>query len=90
MPKFTDALRGYAFETLKRDGFKCRYSGHDGTASFANWFALSEDHLLPKDHPNPASLAIPAKTRSAMPCVDESPFEKLGIANAPWKNPASG
>lgn len=51
MPKFTDALRGYAFETMLRDGFKCRYCGLDGTTSFANWLALSEDHLLPKGHP---------------------------------------
>ena len=52
MPKFTDALRGYAFETLKRDCFKCRYCGLDGTTSFSKWLALSEDHLLPKDHPD--------------------------------------
>lgn len=52
MPKFDDALRGYAFETMKRDGFRCRYCGLDGTDSFSNWLALSEDHLLPKDHPD--------------------------------------
>jgi len=50
--KFTDSLRGYAFETMKRDGFKCRYCGLDGTKSFQNWIALSEDHLLPKGHPD--------------------------------------
>lgn len=52
MPKYTDALRGYAFEVLKRDGFRCRYCGLDGVASFSNWLALSWDHLLPKGHPN--------------------------------------
>ena len=52
MPTPTDSLRGYAFETMKRDGFKCRYCGLDGTASFANWLQLSEDHLLPKGHPD--------------------------------------
>jgi hypothetical protein len=52
MPKFTDALRGYAFESMRRDGFKCRYCGLDGTESFSNWLALSEDHLLPKGHPD--------------------------------------
>lgn len=31
MPGFTDALRGYAFAVHKRDGFKCRYCGLDGT-----------------------------------------------------------
>ncbi len=51
MPSFSDSLRGYAFETMKRDGFKCRYCGLDGTVSFENWLQLSEDHLLPKGHP---------------------------------------
>jgi hypothetical protein len=51
MRKFTDALRGYAYETMKRDGFKCRYCGLDGRESFDNWLTLSEDHLLPKSHP---------------------------------------
>src|SRR5262249_18742665 len=36
---------------LKRDGFRCRYCGLDGTASFSNWLAMSWEHLLPKDHP---------------------------------------
>jgi hypothetical protein len=52
MPTFTDALRGYAFEILKRDGFRCRYCGLDGAASFTNWLMLSWDHLLPKGHPD--------------------------------------
>jgi hypothetical protein len=52
MAKFTDALRGYAFPILKRDGFKCCYCGLDGTLSFANWLSLSWDHLSPKGHPN--------------------------------------
>ena len=52
MAKYTDSLRGYAYEILKRDGFKCRYCGLDGTKSFDNWLALSWDHLLPKQHPN--------------------------------------
>ena len=51
MPTYTDALRGYAFEVLKRDGFRCRYCGLDGTIAFSNWLALSWDHLLPKGHP---------------------------------------
>jgi hypothetical protein len=52
MPGFTDALRGYAFPIHKRDGFKCRYCGLDGTQSFANWLSLSWDHLLPKGYSN--------------------------------------
>ena len=48
---FGDSLRGYAYEVHKRDGFKCRYCGLDGSASFDNWIRLSLDHLLPKDHP---------------------------------------
>ena len=52
MPAFTDSLRGYAAEVLKRDGFKCRYCGLDGRQSFDAWLALSWDHLLPKGDPN--------------------------------------
>ncbi len=52
MPKFDDALRGYAAEILKRDQYKCRYCGADGTQSFDTWLSLSWDHLLPKGHPN--------------------------------------
>jgi len=52
MPTYTDSLRGYARKILARDGYRCRYCGLDGTASFSNWLALSEDHLLPKGHPN--------------------------------------
>lgn len=52
MAAFTDSLRGYAFEILKRDNFKCRYCGADGRVSFHTWLSLSWDHLLPKDHPN--------------------------------------
>lgn len=51
MPKFDDALRGYAAEILKRDDYKCRYCGVDGTQSFDTWLSLSWDHLLPKGHP---------------------------------------
>ena len=52
MAKFTDALRGYAFEILRRDGFRCQYCGLDGTQSFESWLSLSWDHLLPKGHPS--------------------------------------
>lgn len=47
---YDDSLRGYAFPVHKRDGFKCRYCGMDGTGSFDDWLRLSWDHLLPKDH----------------------------------------
>jgi hypothetical protein len=50
MTKYTDSLRGYAYQILKRDGFKCRYCGLDGTQSFDHWLTLSWDHLLPKGH----------------------------------------
>lgn len=52
MAGFTDSLRGYSFLIHKRDNFKCRYCGLDGTESFGNWLSLSRDHLLPKSHPN--------------------------------------
>ena len=51
MPAFIDALRGYAFETHKRDKFICQYCGLDGSESFEKWLSLSIDHLLPKGHP---------------------------------------
>lgn len=51
MPKYDDALRGYAFEVLKRDGFRCRYCGLDGRRSLDAWLTLSWDHLLPRGHP---------------------------------------
>jgi hypothetical protein len=51
MATFTDSLRGYAFSILKRDHFKCRYCGADGSKSFDTWLTLSWDHLLPKGHP---------------------------------------
>ena len=47
---FTDSLRGYAHPVHKRDGFKCRYCGLDGSESFENWIRLSWDHLLPTGH----------------------------------------
>lgn len=49
--KFTDALRGYAFDIHNRDQFKCVYCGLDGTESFDNWIQLSQDHLLPSKYP---------------------------------------
>lgn len=52
MPTYTDALRGYAARILARDGYRCRYCGLDGRDSFSNWLALSEDHLLPRTHPD--------------------------------------
>jgi 5-methylcytosine-specific restriction endonuclease McrA len=50
MPKYSDALRGYAHPVLKRDRFTCRYCGLDG-AQWPNWLYLSWDHLLPVGHP---------------------------------------
>lgn len=52
MPGFSDALRGYALAVHRRDGFRCRYCGLDGTITFAAWLSLSWDHLLPKGHAN--------------------------------------
>ena len=51
MPKFNDALRGYAYPIHIRDGFKCVYCGKDASNSFENWLSFSWDHLLPKGHP---------------------------------------
>lgn len=57
---FTDSLRGYAFKTHLRDEFICCYCGIDGRVSFDNWIKLSQEHLLPKGHPereNPEFIA---------------------------------
>ena len=51
MSKYTDSLRGYAFEIMKRDGFTCRYCGLNGTRDYDAWLSMSWDHLLPKGHP---------------------------------------
>lgn len=50
MKKYGDSLRGYAFDVMQRDGFKCAYCGLDGETSFTAWLSLSWDHLLPKGH----------------------------------------
>jgi len=50
--RFDDALRGYAYPIHRRDGFRCRYCGLDGTKSLASWLSLHWDHLLPKGHPH--------------------------------------
>lgn len=51
MAKHTDSLRGYSFDTHRRDSFTCIYCGADGKKSFETWLTLSQDHLLPKGHP---------------------------------------
>jgi hypothetical protein len=51
MGQFTDSLRGYGYAIHRRDGFRCRYCGIDGSGSFETWLTLSVDHLLPKGHP---------------------------------------
>lgn len=81
MVKFDDALRGYAHPVLKRDGFKCRYCGLDGT-HWPNWLYLSWDHLLPKGHPqrdNPDFIVAAcrfcneAHNRTAFPVEGKTP-----------------
>ncbi len=49
MTAYNDSLRGYGFATHRRDGFRCRYCGLDGS-TWPNWLSLSVDHLLPKGH----------------------------------------
>jgi len=50
MAAYTDSLRGYGFPKFKRDNFVCVYCDLDGKV-WPYYLYLSEDHLLPKDHP---------------------------------------
>ncbi|HZH97623.1 MAG TPA: hypothetical protein VEX38_01515 [Fimbriimonadaceae bacterium] len=75
MPKFTDSLRGYAFESMKRDGFRCRYCGLDGTASFENWLQLTEEHLLPKGHPERSNPEFIVCACNFCNCADNRYFD---------------
>lgn len=56
MPRFDDALRGYAYPIHKRDGFRCRYCGLDGTQSFASYFDLAAERGLRLDDLRPDEL----------------------------------
>jgi hypothetical protein len=73
MARFTDALRKYGFQIHKRDNFKCRYCGLDGTLSFANW--LSWDHLLPKGHPQRDNLDYIVTARKLCNTADNRYFD---------------
>ncbi len=46
-----ESLRGYSYETHKRDSFVCSYCGLDGKESFEKWLTLTQDHLLPPRDP---------------------------------------
>lgn len=77
MPRHDDALRGYAHQVLKRDGFRCRYCGLDGSTSFSAWLALSWDHLLPKGHPNRDNPDYIVAACTFCNAADNRYFEKL-------------
>jgi hypothetical protein len=49
---FKDVLRGYGYEVMKRDEFRCQYCGLDGLASFDAWLSLVRQYLLPKGDPD--------------------------------------
>jgi hypothetical protein len=49
--RFHGCAAGLRPPTHRRDGFRCRYCGLDGTSSFGSWLSLSWDHLLPKNDP---------------------------------------
>ena len=51
MRGYNDSLRGYSYDTHRRDGFVCAYCGLDGKI-WPNWLYLSREHLLPKGHPS--------------------------------------
>ncbi len=78
MAAFNDSLRGYAFPVHKRDNFKCRYCGADGTQSFDTWLTLSWDHLLPKGHPNRDNLDFIVTACNFCNTADNHYFELAG------------
>ena len=45
-PRYGDSLRGYGYEVMLRDGFRCVYCGYDGR-DFPNWLQLTVDHVVP-------------------------------------------
>ena len=51
MPKLTGTLASpYGQSILEKDDFVCRYCVLDGEI-WPNWLYLSQDHLLPRGHP---------------------------------------
>ncbi|MBI5520956.1 MAG: HNH endonuclease [Desulfovibrio sp.] len=40
------SLCGYGAKALKRDKYKCKYCGFDGS-TFDNWLQMSVDHVIP-------------------------------------------
>jgi hypothetical protein len=77
MAAFTDSLRGYAFATHRRDDFRCVYCGLDGRASFEAWVTLSEEHLLPRDHPRRRDPAYVVTACSFCNVADNQYFVQL-------------
>jgi len=78
MAKYTDALRGYAHDILKRDGFRCRYCGFDGS-KWPNWLYMSRDHLLPPGHPKREDPQfIVAACRFCNEACNRTPFPVVG------------
>ncbi len=75
MAKFSDALRGYAYDVLKRDNFTCRYCGADGRRSFDAWLSLSWDHLLPKGHSDRDNPDFIVAACNFCNCADNHYFE---------------
>jgi len=80
MTSYNDALRGYAHSVLKRDAFRCRYCGWDGS-QWPNWLYLSWDHLLPKGHPQrDDERYIVCACRFCNECCNRTKFQVDGRA----------
>ncbi|MBI1337342.1 MAG: hypothetical protein GC164_10320 [Phycisphaera sp.] len=47
MQKYRETLRGHGHPIFKRDGFRCRYCGFDGS-DFLSWQQLTLDHVVPR------------------------------------------
>ena len=81
MGKFFDSLRGYSFDIHKRDQFKCRYCGVDGSKSFDTWLSLSWDHLLPKGNSNRDNHDYIVTACNFCNTADNRYFEKAKMLN---------
>lgn len=75
MDGYKDVLRGYGYEVMQRDGFRCVYCGFDGSASFDAWLSLVRQFLRPKGDPERDNPEFIATVCHSCALADTRPFE---------------